>query len=136
MFASSHFYIILKLIATVYERLVKAQQLIAAQAKVDFGEASQHGEERFDMFIGVLLLSMNQQPNDRKLDQSSYEDYVRIMLGHESYLLSGTDRLITTVSCNIKLKSVGVDPQEHSELVRCRGEPDSSEPVQASGRAR
>lgn len=117
MFASSHFYIILKLIATVYERLVKAQQLITAQSKVDFGEASQHGPERFDMFVGILLLSMNQQPNERKLDQSSYEDYVRIMLGHESYLLSGTDRLITTVSLSEVPSLVCVDSQKHSELV-------------------
>ena len=117
MFASSHFYTILKLIATVYERIVKAQQLIIAQSKVDFGEANQHGPERFDMFVGVLLLSMNQQPNERKLDQSSYEDYVRIMLGHESYLLSGTDRLITTVSLSEVSSLVCSDSQKHSELV-------------------
>ena len=51
--------------------------------------------ERFDLFIGLVLLTLN---SERKIEPSNYEDLVRELLGKDAYLLFVYDKLIATVS--------------------------------------
>ena len=51
--------------------------------------------ERFDLFIGLVLLTLN---SERKIEPSNYEDFVRELLGKDAYLLFVYDKLIATVS--------------------------------------
>jgi hypothetical protein len=44
------------------------------------------------MFVGVVLLTLGQQ--ERKMEQSAYEDLVRVLLGKDAYLLFVFDRLV------------------------------------------
>ena len=83
MYGSPHFYVQIKLIAIIYERLSKAQALLADDS------------EKFDMFLGTVLLMI---VNDRKLEQLAYEDLLRTMMGEEAYLLFIFDRLVSAVS--------------------------------------
>lgn len=62
LFGSPQFFILLKNIATIYERLAKAEQLIAATAR---SQMAKHGcsqpeipEERFRLFVSGLLASL------------------------------------------------------------------------------
>lgn len=52
------FYILLKLFATIYERLLKAKSLVELQIKLENGDESLIGE-KFDMFTGIVLLTLN-----------------------------------------------------------------------------
>lgn len=104
MYGTPHFYVQVKMIATIYERLVKAKSLIAdetrAQLKLTEEEAlAEFSNERFDMFVSTVLLTFGQQmPNERKLEQNSYEDLVRALMGKDAYLLFVFDRLLLLVS--------------------------------------
>jgi histone deacetylase complex regulatory component SIN3 len=83
MYGSPHFYVQLKLIATIYERLQKAQTLL------------QDDPEKYDMFVSTVLLMI---VNDRKLEQFAYEDLLRTLMGKDAYLLFIFDRLLSAVS--------------------------------------
>lgn len=50
---SPHFYVQMKLIATIYERLVKADQLIRENTPREWPEHC--ANERFDMFVGMYI---------------------------------------------------------------------------------
>lgn len=51
------------------------------------------------MFVGIVLLTLGQQ--ERKMEQSTYEDLLRLLLGKDSYLLFVFDRLIGSTLKNI-----------------------------------
>ena len=53
MIASTHFYLLIKMFATIYERLVKAYSLIAEKHK-------EYVDERYEMFLSVLVLTIGQ----------------------------------------------------------------------------
>lgn len=86
LYGSPQCFQLLKLFATIYERLIKARQLITSQCP-------KHANEKFDMFVGVVLLTLGQQ--ERKIEQSAFEDLVRVLLGKDAYLLFVFDRLIS-----------------------------------------
>lgn len=54
--------------------------------------------ERFEMFVNAVIGTLSQPPNDKRMEPSVYEDFVRVLLGQEAYLLLFFDRLIITVS--------------------------------------
>ena len=114
IFGTNHLYLVFKTIASIYERLVKAQQLISAKVDQDCerqeikdviglsGEElttfkQQSTIERFKLFINAVIGSLSQAPN-RKLDPSNYEDIVRMIMGDQAYLLFVFDKLIMQVS--------------------------------------
>ena len=99
---SVHFYILVKLIAAVYERLVKAYSLCEDNCKTeqDFWTASEEQKRgfanvRFHMYVGVLMQSLSEKS---KMDANAYEDYTRKLLGTDAYLLFVLDKLIAHVS--------------------------------------
>jgi len=51
--------------------------------------------ERFQMFLNAVVGTLSQPPNEKKMDMSIYEDFVRVLMGSEAYLLFVFDRLIT-----------------------------------------
>jgi len=59
---------------------------------------NQFANERFEMFISIVSLTMGAIPNERKLEQNAYEDLVRGLMGKDAYLLFVFEKLITTVS--------------------------------------
>lgn len=91
-------YLVFKLIASIYERLVKAKQLIRSKVETDMeksevleiidikdeAELTKFKEqvivERFKLFINALIGTLSQTPH-KKLDPSNYEDIVRMLMG-------------------------------------------------------
>lgn len=57
MLGSCNLYGLLKMISTIYERLVKAKNLLKEQTIANLGD-DQCVEERFDMFVSIVLLTM------------------------------------------------------------------------------
>lgn len=57
MLGSHHFYALMKMITTIYERLVKAKSLLKEQTIANLGD-DLFVEERFDMFVSIVLLTM------------------------------------------------------------------------------
>ena len=55
-------------------------------------------EERFCLFIQALIGSLTMPPNSNRIEQSAYEDFARIIVGPEAYLVFVFDRLISAVS--------------------------------------
>jgi hypothetical protein len=51
------------------------------------------------MFVSLMLVAIS---TDRKMEQNSYEDLVRALMGKEAYLLFVFDKLLLGVSliCN------------------------------------
>ena len=82
------------MISTIYERLLKAKSLVEQQT-VEFFGAKTYTSERFDLFISLVLLTLN---SDRKIEPNNYEDLLRELLGKDAYLLFVYDKLIATVS--------------------------------------
>ena len=88
---------------TIYERLLKAQQIV--EAKVDQELLHQQDDpalkerrqefkaERYEIFLGGVLSAMNQS-----IDANKYEDFSRTVLGNKAYLLFSFDKLIIAVS--------------------------------------
>ena len=99
------------MIASIYERLVKARQLIKSKVDLDLQKdeirevigiedeaklntfKEQAVVERFKLFINALIGTMSQAPH-KKLDPSNYEDIVRMLMGDQAYLLFVFDRII------------------------------------------
>lgn len=46
------------------------------------------------MFMSSLVGTLTQPPNEKKLDQNIYEDFVRVLMGSNAYLLFVMDRLL------------------------------------------
>jgi histone deacetylase complex regulatory component SIN3 len=82
------------MISTIYERLLKAKQLVEAHSAEVF-KTEKYSSERFDLFVSLVLLTLTAE---RKLEANTYEDLVRELLGKDAYLLFVYDRLIATVS--------------------------------------
>lgn len=87
-------YVVIKMISTVYERLVKAKHLTEKHSEEIF-ECDKYSSERFDLFVSLVLLSLSPE---RKLETNTYEDIVRELLGKDAYLLFVYDKLIASVS--------------------------------------
>jgi len=114
IFGTHHLYLVFKTIASIYERLVKAKQLIAEKVEMDFKRSDVKDivsfddenlalfkkrvtVERFKLFINALVGTLSQTPH-KKLDPSNYEDIVRLLMGDQAYLLFVFDKLIMQVS--------------------------------------
>ena len=82
------------MIATIYERLVKAKQLITTESLILSPEKS-YAAERFQMFVGLYLAILSQQSRH---ESTQHEDILRLLMGKEAYLLFVFDKLITSVS--------------------------------------
>lgn len=50
---------------------------------------------RFDAFVGVVLQAMG---TDKRMEQNTYEDLMRALVGKDAYFLFAFDRLIASVS--------------------------------------
>ena len=98
------------MISTIYERLLKAKSLVEQQTVEVFG-AKTYTRERFDLFISLVLLTLN---SDRKIEPNNYEDLLRDLLGKDAYLLFVYDKLIATVS-DVNCWFLNLDPKAYSE---------------------
>ena len=91
---------------SVYERILKAKELIKEKIQKDFEEdfskadfrfkfnqkyTNKLVDERFNMFICSIVTTMN---STNVLDTNKYEDLARELLGNEAYLLFQIDKLI------------------------------------------
>lgn len=81
MICTQNHYIFFKQVYTVYERLIKAKDLINAKVDEDLivrgsealsAHADAYKTERFDAFIGGILSAMS-----GNMDTSKYEDFAR-----------------------------------------------------------
>jgi hypothetical protein len=99
LYSTELVYIVIKMISTIYERLLKARQLVESHSEEIF-KTSKYSDERFDLFVSLVLLTLS---SERKLEANVYEDMVRELLGKDAYLLFVYDRLITTVSLRFRL---------------------------------
>ena len=59
----------------------------------DQTKAEDYKRERFDIFIGLVLASMNSS-----FDNNKYEDFARCLLGSRAYLLFSFEKLMGGVS--------------------------------------
>ena len=102
LFGTTQFYVLLKLVATIYERLAKAESLIAVRSKEQCAEVGLDCEdipsERFRMFVATLISSITQPPMSNRIDPSIYEDIARSIVGADAYLVFYFEKLITQVS--------------------------------------
>ena len=123
IFGTHHFYLVFKTVASIYERLVKAKQLIKEKVDQDCerdeikeiiglsGEKLDNFKqqtviERFKLFINACMGTLSQSPG-KKLDPSTYEDIVRMIMGDQAYLLFVFDKLIMQTLKNLPaLKTV------------------------------
>ena len=103
LYGSIHFYIVFKMFATIYERIVKAKQLIVAKVDEDLSKESikevlkldvgaeeyeklltifkkELIEERFEIFQSAVIGTLSQTPH-KKLDSAHYEDILRNIMG-------------------------------------------------------
>ena len=94
MLGSSYFFVQTKLIATIYERLVKAKQLITTES-LALSPDKTYAVERFNMFVGLYLSLLSQQS---RFENTQHEDILRLLMGKEAYLLFVFDKLVTSVS--------------------------------------
>ena len=99
---SVHFYILVKMIAAIYERLVKASSLCEEQCAKEQDSWTGTDEQkqrfpatRFNMFVGILMQTLSERS---KMDANAYEDNARKVLGSDAYLLFVLDKLIAHVS--------------------------------------
>lgn len=99
-FGSQYFFIFFKQLYTIYERLLKARDLINSKVEEDLlgkteglGKVEQYKNERFGIFIGGVISCFN-----GVFDANKYEDFSRVILGSRAYLLFSFDKLITSVS--------------------------------------
>lgn len=97
-YGPSNAFMFLILFYSVYERILKAQSLVARKVEQDFKEdfskkqwstkfekKKQHLiDERFQYLIKAILTAMT---NGNILDTNKYEDVGRELLGNEAYLL-------------------------------------------------
>lgn len=97
IFGTHHFYSVFKTIASIYERLVKAKQLVSAKVDSDLERdeikavVNKEGQElatfkqkakveRFKLFVNALVGTLSQTPQ-KKLDPANYEDITRTLMG-------------------------------------------------------
>lgn len=88
---------------TIYERLIKAKDLIAAQVEEDIlkyeslrPSIEQIKLERFDVFLGGILSSIA-----GVMESNKYEDFTRSLFGNQAYFLFLFDKLITGTVKNL-----------------------------------
>jgi histone deacetylase complex regulatory component SIN3 len=101
-------YVVIKMISTIYERLLKARQLVEVHSEEIF-KTEKYSSERFDLFVSLVLLTLSAE---RKLEANAYEDMVRELLGKDAYLLFVYDKLIATVSF---ISLTNLDSETHSK---------------------
>ncbi|MFS8159917.1 MAG: hypothetical protein ACMG6E_06850 [Candidatus Roizmanbacteria bacterium] len=98
-YGTQFFYIFFKQFYSIYERLIKARDLVSS--KVDDDQIGKQEEEqkldeykseRFDIFMGLVLATMN-----GSFDTNKYEDFARQLLGSRAYLLFSFEKLIASV---------------------------------------
>ncbi|CDW73125.1 paired amphipathic helix protein sin3a-like [Stylonychia lemnae] len=100
LYGSQNFYVILRQIYTIYERLMKAHQLVADKVQDDMNSRNDDNlkkridefrKERFEVFLGGILVAMQSGA-----DFNKYEDFARALLGSKAYLLFSFDKLIVS----------------------------------------
>lgn len=111
LFSTELVYIVIKMISTIYERLLKARQLVETRSEELF-KTEKYSNERFDLFVSLVLLTLS---SERKQEANIYEDLVRELLGKDAYLLFVYDKLIATVS-ETRIKTL--DAKAHSKRDR------------------
>lgn len=103
---------------SIYERVLKARELVAVKVEQDFKDDFSKNEwsikfakkkqilvdERFQYLIKAILTTMSQAS---VMDTSKYEDMARELLGNEAYLLFLIDKLIK--NCTQQLNHFLVD---------------------------
>lgn len=99
---------------SVYERVLKARELVAVKIEQDFNEDFSKNEwsqkfakkkqaladERFQYLIKAILTTMS---NPSTMDNSKYEDLARQLLGNEAYLLFLIDKVIKNCTHQLNL---------------------------------
>ena len=141
MYGTQAFYLVFKLLATIYERLVKAKQLVKEKVEEDLkkeetlelvGMAGEDEEtqkrlaafkedairERFSMMVSATVGTLSVA---QKVDSSNYEDIARLFMGRQAYLLFHFDKLVTQVSSKVnEANQKYVDFKNDPELEKSR----------------
>ena len=90
---------------SIYERILKAQELVKAKVEQDFNDDFSNNEwsakfqrkkqtlvdERFQYLVKAILTTMS---HTAIMDINKYEDMARELLGNEAYLLFQVDKLV------------------------------------------
>ena len=90
---------------SIYERILKAQELVKAKVEQDFNDDFSNNEwsakfqrkkqtlvdERFQYLVKAILTTMS---HSNIVDINKYEDMARELLGNEAYLLFQVDKLV------------------------------------------
>lgn len=103
---------------SIYERILKAQELVKAKVEQDFNDDFSNNEwsakfqrkkqtlvdERFQYLVKAILTTMS---HTNIMDINKYEDMARELLGNEAYLLFQVDKLVN--NCTKQLNHFLVD---------------------------
>ena len=104
-YAPLNVYMFLTFFYSIYERILKAEELVRQKMEQDFLDDFSQKEwsvkfnsrmdtlidERFQYLIKSIVTVMN---NSNILDTNKYEDIARELLGNEAYLLFQVDKLV------------------------------------------
>lgn len=97
-------YMFMLYFSSIYERILKAQELVKSKVEQDFSDDFSRNEwsvkfqrkmkplieERFQYLIKAILTTMS---HNNIMDANKYEDMARELLGNEAYLLFQVDKL-------------------------------------------
>lgn len=101
LYGSHHFYVLLRQIYTIYERILKAKQIIEQKVDEDLAlkedellkkKAPDFKNEKFEVFLAGATLALQ-----AGFDTNRYEDFIRALLGGKAYLLFSFEKLISAV---------------------------------------
>jgi hypothetical protein len=98
-FSSQLYFVFFRQLYSLYERLIKAKQIIREKVEEDLTElhglkerADEFRREKFDLFLSGVLCAIKN--NKDSMDQNKYEDFTRALFGSKAYLLFEYNKLL------------------------------------------
>ena len=100
-YGSQNYFVFFRQIYTIYERLIKAKQIVSVKVEEELAEKqddnltarqAEFKQERYELLIGGVINAINQT-----IDANKYEDFARTVLGNKAYLLFAFDKLVISV---------------------------------------
>lgn len=89
MYSTQHLYIFLRFFYTLYERMVKAQELIREKVVEDGQDEEKYGNLVFNLFLCGIASCLA-----TTLDSNKFEDFQRLIMGNKAYFLFTVDKLL------------------------------------------
>lgn len=102
LLGGQNLFVFFKQFYTVYERLIKAQQIISDRVDSDLQHKGDEAlklrtdefkREKYEIFLAGVLSAISQS-----IDANKYEDFARAVIGNKAYLLFSFDKLVIAVS--------------------------------------